>query len=97
MHGITGIGQTGTRRVGRRVPRFTTKDCVDRRSRAIVVLAWFALNVNTDLRYFDLIVPCGISGVTMTSVPSSSRVVEMHAVHEPSVFWQDLRACTASG
>jgi lipoyl(octanoyl) transferase len=28
----------------------------------------FAMNVNTDLRYFDLIVPCGISGVTMTSV-----------------------------
>ena len=28
----------------------------------------FALNVNTDLRYFELIVPCGISDVTMTSV-----------------------------
>jgi lipoyl(octanoyl) transferase len=28
----------------------------------------FALNVNTDLSYFDLIVPCGISDVTMTSV-----------------------------
>ncbi len=28
----------------------------------------FALNVSTDLSYFDLMVPCGISGVEMTSV-----------------------------
>jgi lipoate-protein ligase B len=28
----------------------------------------FALNVSTDLRYFDLIVPCGIQAVRMTSV-----------------------------
>jgi lipoate-protein ligase B len=28
----------------------------------------FALNVLTDLRWFDLIVPCGIPGVVMTSL-----------------------------
>jgi lipoyl(octanoyl) transferase len=28
----------------------------------------FALNVTTDLSYFDLMVPCGITGVEMTSV-----------------------------
>ncbi|HKV52810.1 MAG TPA: lipoyl(octanoyl) transferase LipB [Gemmatimonadaceae bacterium] len=28
----------------------------------------FALNVSVDLSYFDLMVPCGISGVVMTSV-----------------------------
>jgi lipoyl(octanoyl) transferase len=28
----------------------------------------FALNANTDLSYFDLIVPCGIAGVDMTSI-----------------------------
>jgi lipoyl(octanoyl) transferase len=28
----------------------------------------FALNVTTDLNYFDLIVPCGIKNVAMTSI-----------------------------
>lgn len=33
----------------------------------------FALNVNTDLSYFDLIVPCGIRDVVMTSVAAELR------------------------
>jgi len=33
----------------------------------------FALNVSTDLSYFDLIVPCGIKDVIMTSVARELR------------------------
>ena len=33
----------------------------------------FALNVTTDLSYFDLIVPCGIRGVVMTSIAAELR------------------------
>ena len=32
----------------------------------------FALNVATDLAYFDLIIPCGIAGVEMTSVSNET-------------------------
>ena len=48
----------------------------------------FALNVTTDLSFFDLIVPCGIAGVEMTSVARERRLsagpesVPMPAVEE---------------
>lgn len=43
----------------------------------------FALNVSTDLGYFDLMVPCGINAVTMTSMERElGRGVEMTAVEE---------------
>ena len=41
----------------------------------------FALNVSTDLSYFDLMVPCGIAGVTMTSIDiETGRQTPMEAV-----------------
>jgi lipoyl(octanoyl) transferase len=44
----------------------------------------FALNVTTDLSYFDLIVPCGIDGVVMTSIARElgSEETSMHDVQE---------------
>jgi lipoyl(octanoyl) transferase len=45
----------------------------------------FALNVSTDLSYFDLIVPCGIKDVTMTSVAAElSRA-------DSATLWEETR------
>ena len=41
----------------------------------------FALNVSTDLSYFDLIVPCGIESVTMTSIER-----ELAGADAPAIF-----------
>ena len=40
-----------------------------------VTLHGFAINVTTDLRLFNVIVPCGIDGVVMTSVAEERRLV----------------------
>src|SRR5215207_5992475 len=40
----------------------------------------FALNVTTDLSYFDLIVPCGIAGVEMTSIAKERGAADMGEV-----------------
>jgi lipoyl(octanoyl) transferase len=61
----------------------------------------FALNVTTDLNYFDLMVPCGIDAVTMTSVarefgassPSMTEVEEAVCRAFGQVF--DLRPAAA--
>ena len=53
----------------------------------------FALNVTTDLSFFDLIVPCGIDGVVMTSIareigtdPDPARVERTIAAAFAEVF-----------
>src|SRR5438874_4364716 len=44
----------------------------------------FALNVSTELSYFDLIIPCGIDGVVMTSIARElgSEEISMQDVQE---------------
>lgn len=46
----------------------------------------FALNVSTNLRHFDLINPCGITGVAMTSICEElGHPVEMETVIQPLI------------
>ena len=55
-------GYTGVWTLGRKIASIGVH------ARDWVTWHGFALNVNTNLSYFDLIVPCGIESVTMTSV-----------------------------
>ncbi len=48
-----------------------------------VTMHGLALNVNTDLNYFSLIIPCGISGKAVTSIGNElGKPVALHEVRE---------------
>ncbi len=77
-YGIVGersAGYTGVWTQGRKIASIGVH------ARDWVTWHGFALNVSTDLAYFDLIVPCGISEVTMTSIErETGRQVAMAGV-----------------
>src|SRR5579864_6103837 len=61
--GLTGVWTTTGRKIA----------SIGVHARDWVTWHGFALNVTTDLSYFDLMVPCGIPDVEMTSVRSEER------------------------
>src|SRR5215204_7434173 len=82
IQGERSTGYTGVWTQGRKVASIGVH------ARDWVTWHGFALNVTTDLGYFDLIVPCGIAAVEMTSV---ARELETLAV-DRAALERDVRA-----
>jgi lipoate-protein ligase B len=64
----------------------------------------FAYNVSTDLRYFDLIVPCGIAGKRATSLEKLlkrnvglSEVTPRISGHLAELLGLQVRSCAREG
>ena len=68
------IGQTGVWTRGRKLASIGVH------ARDWVTWHGFALNVTTDLSYFDLMIPCGIADVAMTSIAKELGSVEQLGV-----------------
>ena len=91
IHGLAGLGIPAERNPGK-TGVWTGGGARTSASIGIHVKQWvtrhgFALNVSTDLTLFDLIVPCGIPDVVMTSVAA-----ECQCASGPGRLWDDSRA-----
>jgi lipoyl(octanoyl) transferase len=100
--GFTGVWTGGVAAEGG--PRVRKIASIGVHARDWVTWHGFALNVTTDLSHFDLIVPCGISNVTMTTVereladrfPGARAVTEAVVESFGRVFDRDLETRPAS-
>jgi lipoate-protein ligase B len=96
MHALESIGISAERSEGRTGVWTQGRKIASIGVHARDWVTWhgFALNVSTDLSYFDLMVPCGLAGVTMTSVvrelgasaPTFSTVAERVAASFGTIF-----------
>jgi lipoyl(octanoyl) transferase len=76
--GERSAGQTGVWTSGRKIASIGVH------ARQWVTWHGFALNVTTDLSYFDMLVPCGIANVTMTSIEQELLRRDSNACIAPS-------------
>jgi len=101
-YGITATRSPGETGVGLDVGTpFARKICaMGVRASRWVTMHGFALNVNTDLGYFDLMIPCGIKGKAVTSmtaelngVPQDMAAVKTRLLkHFLALFEAELKA-----
>jgi lipoyl(octanoyl) transferase len=78
IEGLTGVWLDGDK------PKYARKICaLGVRCSRWVTMHGFAFNINTDLSYFNHIIPCGISDKAVTSLAKElGRNVEMNEVKE---------------
>lgn len=80
------VGYTGVWTQGRKIASIGVH------ARDWVTWHGFALNVTTDLSYFDVMVPCGIQAVTMTSVEREAGASGTSLDHVADVVSQAMAA-----
>lgn len=96
IRAVAALGIVGERSVGQTGVWTNGKKLVSIGVHARDWVTWhgFALNVTTDLSYFDVMVPCGIAGVVMTNVSAEMKEQDLQAV-TPSELGNHVRQLIA--
>lgn len=97
LHGERSVGETGVWLDPDHKGRERKICAIGVRTSRWITMHGFALNVNTDLNYFDMIVPCGIQGKQVTSLQKElgapvdmNKVKQQVKAHFETVFDMEL-------